>query len=191
MATVSRALVSFFLIAAASLAYAATKPESIQATDVDGVTLSIPSERNLKATVVFFVLPDCPISNAYAPEVKRIATEYAKKNIETWIVYVDPDLSAAEMRKHASDYGLEGHLICDRSRDLVKKLGVTIAPEVAVVNSRGERLYRGRIDNLYADYGKRRVKPTEHDLRDALEAVLTGKPVANETTKAIGCIISK
>lgn len=174
-----------------SIAVAATKLDPIQSVDVDGAVLSIPSDSPHKATVVFFLLPDCPVSNAYAPEIKRIATEYSKQQVETWIVYVDADLSTADIKKHASEYGLEGKLICDRSRDLVKKLGVTIAPEAVVVNSRGERMYRGRIDNLYADYGKRRVKPTERDLRNALDAVLAGKPVQVETTKAIGCIISK
>ena len=38
---------------------------------------------------------------------------------------------------------------------------------------------------------KRRVKPTEHDLRDALDAILAGKRVSQEITKSIGCFISK
>ena len=42
---------------------------------------------------------------------------------------------------------------------------------------------------LSPDYGKRRRIVTEHDLRDALDAVLAGKPVAKSRTRAIGCFI--
>ena len=49
--------------------------------------------------------------------------------------------------------------------------------------------YRGRIDDTYFGYGKRRFAATHHDLRDALEAVLSGKPVHERTTEAIGCFI--
>lgn len=173
----------------ASGLFAASSLEPIQATDVDGVTLKIPP--NSKATVLFFLLPDCPVCNAHAPEIKRIASEYAKQQVETWIVYVDSDLSTEAIKTHAKAYNLDGKLICDRSGDLVKRLGVTVAPEAVVVNATGELMYRGRIDNLYADYGKRRVKPTEHDLRNALDAVLAGRPVPVKTTKSIGCILAK
>jgi len=79
----------------------------------------------------------------------------------------------------------------DLSFELVEQTGVTIAPEVAVVSPEGKCLYRGRIDNLYAALGKRRIKATQHDLRDALDAILKGIPVPQETTKSIGCYIPK
>jgi hypothetical protein len=50
-------------------------------------------------------------------------------------------------------------------------------------------LYRGRIDDRVADFGKRRVEPTRRDLRLALDAILAGKPVPARRTKAVGCYI--
>jgi hypothetical protein len=49
--------------------------------------------------------------------------------------------------------------------------------------------YRGRIDNYYADLTKPRAQVTEHDWRDALDAVLSGKPVAKPEVPAVGCYI--
>ena len=49
--------------------------------------------------------------------------------------------------------------------------------------------YRGRIDNFFAAIGKSRRVVTEHDLRDALDAVLAGKPVAKAETPVVGCYI--
>jgi len=64
---------------------------------------------------------------------------------------------------------------------------VSTAPEVAVLAPDGTVLYRGRIDDWYADYGKRRAQPTQNDLRNALDAILQGKKVTAPTTKALGC----
>ena len=49
--------------------------------------------------------------------------------------------------------------------------------------------YRGRIDDTYAAYGKRRPEPTTRALETALIAVLAGKKVAVPRTEAVGCQI--
>ena len=168
-----------------------TSSSSLQFTDLAGRIQTPLSQPGHQATILFFVLRDCPISNAYAPEIKRIAAEYAQRKIASFVVYVDPDLTTDAAKKHAKDYGYECPVICDNSLKLVEQTGVTIAPEVAVLDANGKRLYRGRIDNLYAGLGKRRPQATQHDLRDTLDAILDGKPVPNETTRSIGCFIAR
>lgn len=140
-----------------------------------------------KATVFFFLLPDCPISNAYSPEVQRIVTAYASRKVAAFIVHADPDVTAEQAKKHAKDFGLTSPVLLDPGHALVKRTGVSMAPEVAVVSPAGKVAYRGRIDDWYADYGKRRAAPTQRDLRAALDAVLDGKPVPVAVTKVIGC----
>ena len=51
----------------------------------------------------------------------------------------------------------------------------------------GTVLYRGRIDDLYIALGKRRDHVTAHDLRDALDEIVGGRPVGNPRTQAVGC----
>jgi hypothetical protein len=53
----------------------------------------------------------------------------------------------------------------------------------------GGLAYRGRIDDLYPELGKKRAAPTKRDLREALAAVLAGKPVPVPRTEAVGCSI--
>jgi len=45
--------------------------------------------------VLFFVTNDCPISNAFAPEITRICSEYGPKGVDCSLVYVDPTISDA------------------------------------------------------------------------------------------------
>ena len=68
-------------------------------------------------------------------------------------------------------------------------MGATITPE-AVVWAGGRVQYRGRIDDRYVDLGVERPAATEHDLADAITAVLAGTPVAHPQTQAVGCYIA-
>jgi hypothetical protein len=181
--------VMFFMTCA--FAVATERDGILEFLDVNGVKQTPLVQPDQRATVLLFVLPDCPISNAYAPEINRLADDYLKQKIAMFLVYVDPALSDAAAKQHAKEFGYKVPVIRDSDLQLVKFTGVTIAPEVAVLGPDGKCLYRGRIDNLYADYGKRRVKPTEHNLRDALDAIIAGKPVPQATTKSIGCYIPK
>jgi peroxiredoxin len=157
--------------------------------DVDGKAHTPLAQPGKKATVLFFVLPDCPISNFYAPEIQRVCRDYAKKNVAAFIIHADPDVTAKQARKHAKDYGLTCPILLDPKHKLVKLAGATMAPEVAVIRADGSVAYHGRIDDIYVDYGKRRAAPTKRDLRDALDAVLAGKRAPTPTTKVIGCFL--
>jgi hypothetical protein len=175
----------FVCVLAASFGPAAP----VAVVDLDGKMHTPFAQTGKKATILIFVLPDCPVSNAYAPEIKRICSDYEPKKVAAFIVHADPDVTIEQAKKHAKAFGYTSPVVLDPLHRLVKPAGVTMAPEVAVVAGDGKVLYRGRIDNLYAGYGKRRPAVTEHDLRDALDAILQAKPVASPTTKVIGCYL--
>ena len=50
-------------------------------------------------------------------------------------------------------------------------------------------LSRAYPDNFYAATGRPRRVVTEHDLRDALDAVFSGQTVPKPETQAVGCYI--
>lgn len=138
----------------------------------------------------FFITQDCPIANGYAPEISRICREYASKNVGLYAVYVDPSLSRAAARAHARAYGYAFAAgLLDPQHRLVKRAGATVTPEAAVFGPDGRLRYHGRIDDRYPSLGRRREIVTVHDLRASLDAVLAGRPVPIQTTKAVGCFI--
>ena len=61
--------------------------------------------------------------------------------------------------------------------------------QAVAVGSKGQVLYRSRIDDLYGAPGKKRATPTRQDLREALDAMTAGKGIKNGETKAVGCLI--
>jgi hypothetical protein len=144
-------------------------------------------ERDVRAVAMIFVLPDCPIANSYAAEYTRLSKSYAERGVLLVIVHVDPDLSEERMRAHAADFRIECPVVADSEHVWVRRAGATRTPEAAVFDLDGRLLYRGRIDDRYAGVGKRRNEATTHDLRDALDAIVNGKPVPNPRTEAVGC----
>jgi len=142
-----------------------------------------------KGAVFIFYLHDCPICNVYAPEIERIRSAYESKGFAFYIVQTDPALKAEAGRKHAEEYGFKCAVLMDGANRLAAKFRATVTPEVAVVSANEKLLYLGRIDDLYADYGKRRPEPTVRDLRAALDAIVDGKPVSPAAGPAIGCFI--
>jgi hypothetical protein len=139
--------------------------------------------------VLFFLTTDCPIANAYAPEINDLVKEYAGQPVRFYAVHVDPDLKPEEARKHAREFGLRLPVVLDTEHRLVSATGVSLTPEVAVVVPGGKVVYRGRIDDRFADLGKKRAVPGQRDLRDALSAVVAGKAVKVARTEAVGCTI--
>jgi len=142
-----------------------------------------------KATVVFFVLHDCPLANKYAPEINRIVAGYRERGVQSFVVYVEDDLPVAAARKHARDHKYSCPVLLDPAQQLVRFTGATVSPEAAVLGPDNDVLYRGRIDDRMTAPGKQRVEPTHRDLCVTLEAILAGKPVPARMTKAIGCYL--
>jgi hypothetical protein len=150
-----------------------------------------------KAGVVFFVATDCPVSNSYAPEIQRVCREYATRGVSCSLIYEDVDIHPTtshldqQVRAHLQEYGYAGMpAAIDRDRAAATAAKATITPQAVVVDRRGDIRYRGRIDNLYAALGTRRQQVTSHDLRDALDAVLSDRKVQNPETEALGCYIT-
>jgi hypothetical protein len=139
------------------------------------------------ATVFLFVRTDCPISNRYAPEIERLYSTYGSRGIVFWLVYPDADTRAEDIKNHQREYQLSLPALRDPDHRLVKEAGAKVTPEAAVFLG-GCEVYRGRIDDRYADLGQERLAPTTHDLEDAIRAVLAGA-TSQRTTLAVGCYI--
>jgi hypothetical protein len=146
-----------------------------------------------KAVVLLFIQTGCPISNRYAPEIKRLYEKYASGGATFWLVYPDRDDSVPAIRRHLEEYGYEIGVLRDPSHILVKAAGVSVTPEAAVfvpLDGGVRMVYRGRIDDRTVAFGKTRPAATKHDLDETLETIFSGKTVTNKTTVAIGCAIS-
>jgi AhpC/TSA family len=157
--------------------------------DIRGQEFRPFDESDVKAVVLVFVLQDCPIANSYMPELNRLHDSFASRGVQLIVVESDPQITLESARKHADEYQIRLPVVVDADHRWVKFAMAKRTPEAVVFSPRGEILYRGRIDDQYVGFGKRRMEVTTHDLNDALEAVLNDRPVPNPVTEAIGCYI--
>jgi hypothetical protein len=106
------------------------------------------------------------------------------------LVYADPTADRKEIEAHIKTYGLSGfHVLVDEGHVLAKATGATVTPEAVVTDASGRILYRGRIDDAVAEISKPWRVPSQHDLRDALAAILRNEAVPVSRTRAVGCYI--
>jgi hypothetical protein len=140
-------------------------------------------------SVVVFLSAECPISNAYSPALNEIAGAFAGRTFQVVGVYVDPDLTDADLAAHARDFGLKFPVACDRHVALPARLGARVTPEAFVLDDRGQVRYHGRIDDQFAARRQRNAAPSTNELRDAVAAVLAGAEVAIPYAEAVGCPI--
>ena len=172
------------------IAVAAAKPQAKPVlTDVKGKQHAPFKSDKTKAVVFVFMLRDCPVSNVYAPELTRIHKEYSAKGVALYLVHPDRDTNAKSAIAHAKEYKLIAPVVLDHDHKLTRLAEAEVTPEAAVFDAKGRLVYRGRIDNLYAGFGKKRFKPTKRDLRETLDAMLAGERLAKRTTEAVGCYI--
>lgn len=156
----------------------------------------IPGAAPGEALVLLFGAVDCPIANGYAPELASLAARCRELGMRMVYVYPAGDVTIDEAKRHGREYALGMPVLLDPTHRLVDAVGATVTPEAAVVRIGAaadlvEVLYRGRIDDRYPARGTRRVVATTHELRDAIEAVASGRPVAVPRTTATGCVIER
>jgi hypothetical protein len=148
------------------------------------------ADQNARAFVFVFLRTDCPISNAYAPELQRLHERFATRGVAFWLVYLDRDETAAALQSHMKQYRLRVSALRDTKHLLVQFCAPQRTPEAVVFAGDFQKVYSGRIDNRFTDYGKQKERATKHDLADAIEATLDHRPVAQSRVPAVGCPIA-
>ena len=178
------------LLLAARPAFGETHAPATGLLDLAGHAANPFATHAARLLVFVFVRTDCPIANAYAPEVQRLSASYAARGVVWRLVYCDPDESPARIRRHLADFACTSPALRDPAQRFAKRSRVRVTPEAAVWRPDGVLLYHGRIDDRYADFGKARPEPVQRDLVRALDAALAGRRVPAASGPAVGCGIA-
>jgi peroxiredoxin len=187
------AVSSVFLLAAvaapaADLKIGAAAPDFTLPAAADGKPVALKDllAKN-KAVAVIFVATKCPVSNAYNDRMAALGKDYAAKGIAVVGINSNKAELAPEVAAHAKEHGFTFPVVKDEGNKVADAYGAQKTPEVFVLSPKGDLLYHGRIDESQDD--PKGVKSP--DLRNALEAILAGKPVPAAETKAFGCTIKR
>ncbi|MEM1304039.1 MAG: redoxin domain-containing protein, partial [Planctomycetota bacterium] len=143
-----------------------------------------------KIAVVTVLGVECPLAKLYAKRLKDLADGYAGRGVVFVAVDANRQDSLTEVAAFKRRYELDFPILKDNEAALVDWLGAERTPEAFVLDATGGVRYRGRIDDQYG-VGYVRDDAEQHFVRDALEALLAGRPVSTPETDAVGCVIGR
>lgn len=163
---------------------------------VDGRTYSLKDFSSAHLLLLIFTCNHCPTAQAYDDRIIKLHADYKDKGVALVAIspndpkavrldelgYTDLSDSFEEMKLRAKDRKFEFPYLYDGETQKTSiAYGVLATPQVFIFDRDRKLRYVGRID----DSDVREV--TSHDTRNALDALLAGKPVEKEITRMFGC----
>ncbi len=166
---------------------------------VDGARYSLASFARAKVLVLAFTANHCPTAQAYEERIAKLDADYKGRGVQLVLVspndplalrldeqgYTDLGDTFDEMKLRAKERGWAFPYLYDgETESMSRQYGPVATPHVFVFDAERRLRYAGRVDDKEDP-----AKATTHEARDAIEAVLDGKPVPVETTKVFGCSV--
>jgi len=166
---------------------------------VDGRRYSLADFADAKVLVIVFTANHCPTAQAYEARIAALDADYSARGVRLVLVspndpmalrldeqgYTDLGDTLADMKIRARERGWTFPYLYDGETQETSRLyGPQATPHVFVFDASRHLRYAGRVDD-----NENPAKATTTDARDAIEAVLDGRPVPLETTKTFGCSI--
>ena len=163
---------------------------------VDGKTYRLADFAAAKVLVVVFTCNHCPTAQAYEDRIIQLHADFKDRGVALVAIspndplavrldelgYTDVSDSLEDMKIRAKDRGFEFPYLYDGETQAASAAyGVLATPHVFIFDAGRQLRYQGRIDD--SDVGE--VK--SHDTRNAIEALLAGRPVPVATTRVFGC----
>lgn len=164
---------------------------------VDGKVHTPADYKASPVLVVMFISNHCPASQNYESRMKQITADYAGKGVQVIAIapngpqavaprelnYSDVDDSFEAMVERATHRQFPFPYLHDgETQAVAHQFGPKVTPHVFIFDKDRKLRFEGRIDDAM-----REVNAKTHETRDALDALLAGKPVAVETTPVFGC----
>jgi peroxiredoxin len=162
-----------------------------------GSLLSLHDFEQKEALLVVFLCAHCPYVLHVAPELARLAHDYASESLAlVGITSNDitqyPDDAPEPTARFAHEHGLNFPILFDESQTVAHAFSAACTPDFFLFNAQRQLVYRGQLDSSRPSRGPDRPGSGElngADLRAALNAVLAHQPVAELQRPSIGCSI--
>ncbi|MDF7806704.1 thioredoxin family protein [Pontiellaceae bacterium B12219] len=159
----------------------------VKMTSVDNASLTLAELKGEKGTLIIFTCNKCPFVQAWQSTMVELGNTYMKKGVK--VVFINSNDPAAKgdtlenMKKMAQKEGYQFPYLQDSTSEVARHFGATKTPDVFLFDADNKLVYKGAV-------GDGGTSPTDDVwLADALEALLAGKDINPQETKAVGCSI--
>ncbi len=159
--------------------------ENFKLSDINGKNQSFSDLKGKNGTVVVFLSAQCPVVKGYNERISQAAADFGAKGIRFIGINANASESLELVRSHAIEH-YKFPVLIDKDNVIADKYGANVTPEIFFFDAGGKLIYHGAIDN---DRSGR--NPTEHYLRAAVDASLSGNEIARTSVNAFGCSIKR
>lgn len=158
--------------------------------DVFGVVRRRDEVLDGQASLVVFFCNHCPYAKAVEDRLIALHQELAPQGLRTVLVCANdpadyPDDAPEALRARAEEKRYPFPSLIDETQQVARSFDAACTPDPYLFDAAGHLVYRGRID----DNWKRPAAVTRHELKDAIVAVLEGRPVDGAQHPSLGCSI--
>ncbi len=137
--------------------------------------------------VVIWNSVTCPICVPYDAILPGISEAYADKGVAFIGINSNSTESDDQVAQHLTDAGFNFPVLRDAGNEVADRYGASVTPEVYIVDSDMRLRYHGRINDNPRD----EAAAENHDLKNALEALVAGNEPPVTVTLARGCTIKR
>ena len=144
-----------------------------------------------RGLLVMFICAHCPFVIHVEEELARLGRDYALSGlamaaISSNSVVSHPQDAPDKLKAMAARLGFQFPYLYDESQAVAKAYTAACTPDFFLFDSEQRLAYRGRLDESRPGNG---VPVDGRDLRAAMDAVLSGRPVPAEQLPSAGCNI--
>lgn len=153
--------------------------------------ISLDDFQNYKAYVIMFICNHCPYVIHVNPEIIKLGNDFKNKGVAFFAISSNdmvnyPQDAPELMKEQALKLGYPFPYLFDETQQVAKDYDAACTPDFYVFDKNKSLVYRGRLDDSRPNSG---VELTGKDLRNALDAVLSGKEVDTIQYPSMGCNI--
>jgi peroxiredoxin len=168
-----------------------TRAPVFRLPDTTGRMVSLEDFQKKQGLVVMFICNHCPFVKHVRQELASMARDYQRRDVAVVAINTSdirsyPDDSPLRMAVEVKEAGYTFPYLYDESQDVAKAYHAACTPDFYLFNKDLHLVYRGQMDSSRPGNG---IPVTGKDLRAAVDAMLSGKPVAEEQKPSIGCNI--
>ncbi len=150
----------------------------------------LPSVRGDKGTVVFFTCNHCPYVVGSEDRMKAFFEKCAAQGVSMVAIHSNetkdhPEDGFEQVKERMEEKGFKWLSLHDENQLVARAYGADRTPHYYLFDSNDILVYTGRMDNSPRDASKAET----HELEDALDDMVAGRPVRLAATDAIGCNI--
>lgn len=167
-----------------------TKIPKFVLRDPDGVIQVSDYAFGKKGLLIVFTCNHCPYAKAVWPRIIRIGKYAMKHDINVLAINPNinpdyPDDSPDEMGKRIKEWNITFPYLIDEAQKTAHVFDAQCTPDIYLYNSEHKLVYHGRVDDNWQEESK----VTKEELKEAITALIKGRPIAEKQIPSIGCSI--